>query len=76
MFDNLREQANSTPFYEDEAAFRDSENISLAPPRRPTDRRFLGMSSLQRFIVAIMLLIAVCVLGSMCMLITGKISLF
>jgi len=76
MFDNLREQANSTPFYEDEAQFRDAEELASSAPRRSSDGRFLGMSPLQRFIVAIMVLIAVCALGSMALLITGKISLF
>jgi hypothetical protein len=34
------------------------------------------MTPLQRFILAFMLLMAVCALGSMCLLITGKIGLF
>ncbi|HEX8990769.1 MAG TPA: hypothetical protein VF784_03755 [Anaerolineales bacterium] len=80
MFDNLREQADSTPFYEDEAQFRDVEDLRpKAPPPRNTSSgggRFLGMTPLQRFILAILLLISVCVLGSMCLLITGRISLF
>lgn len=77
MFDNLREQANSTPFYEDEDQFRKAEGLSAAPPpRRIANGSFLGMSPGQRFIIAVMLLIAVCALGSMCLLITGKISLF
>jgi hypothetical protein len=33
------------------------------------------MTPLQRFIVAVMLLIAVCALGSMALLITGRIGL-
>ena len=80
MFDNLREQADSTPFYEDEARFRDVEDLRpAAPPPRdpgPSGGRFLGMTPLQRFILAILLLISVCVLGSMCLLVTGRISLF
>ncbi len=82
MFDNLRDQADSTPFYEDEAQFRDVEDLrpAAAPPPRNTGSsgggRFLGMTPLQRFIVAILLLISVCVLGSMCLLVTGKIGLF
>ena len=82
MFDNLREQADSTPFYEDESQFRDVEDLRpAAPPPRNTGTassggRFLGMTPLQRFIIAVLLLISVCVLGSMCLLATGRISLF
>jgi hypothetical protein len=76
MFDNLREQAESVPFYEDEAEFNQVESAPVKPPKPPTNGQFLGMTPLQRFIIAIMLLIAVCSLGSMCLLITGKIGLF
>jgi hypothetical protein len=75
MFDNLREQSDSTPFYEDEAAFRGAELKPIPPPRRSADKRFLGMTPQQRFIVAVMVLIAICALGSMTLLITGRISL-
>ena len=77
MFDNLREQANSTPFYEDEAQFQDAEGVRPAASamRKAEGGRLLGMTPLQRFIIAFMLLLAVCALGSMCLLITGRISL-
>ncbi len=76
MFDNLREQANSTPFYEDEAQFREAEGLSVpAPRRRASGGQFLGMTPFQRFVLALLLLIAVCVLGSMLLLVFGKISL-
>ena len=84
MFDNLREQADnsafdSTPFYEDEAQFEEVQPAKKAAPRRrasSSDGRFLGMTPLQRLIIAFMLFFAVCSLGSMCLLIAGKISLF
>lgn len=78
MFDNLREDANSTPFYEDEARFEEAEAITPAPRRRAraSGAPFLGLSPVQRFVLAFMLLMAVCALGSMCLLITGKIGLF
>jgi hypothetical protein len=74
MFDNLREQANDTPFYEDESKFRQPGG-GIAPPRKSSGSLLLGMTPNQRFIVAVMLLIAVCVLGSMCLLLTGRIGL-
>ncbi len=79
MFDNLREQANSTPFYEDEAQFEEAEGRRAAPPAGRAsggDGHFLGMTPMQRFVIALMLLITVCVLGSMFLLMTGRVSLF
>lgn len=79
MFDNLREQADSTPFYEDEAKFEEAEGLREAPRAGRASNgngHFLGMSPLQRFIIALMLLITVCVLGSMFLLMTGRVSLF
>lgn len=78
MFDNLREQADSTPFYDDEGAFRDAEESARGAPKRRngSDGRFLGMTPPQRFFVAVMLLIALCALGAMLLMVTGKVSLF
>ena len=36
-----------------------------APKAAASERRFLGMTAFQRFVLALMLFIAVCVLGSM-----------
>ena len=74
MFDNLREQTNDTPFYEDESQFRQPGG-GIAPPRRSSGGQVLGMTPTQRFIVAVLLLISVCVLGSMCLILTGRIGL-
>ncbi len=74
MFDNLREQANATPFYEEEAQSSELGGIG-APRRKAAGGPFLGMTAVQRFIVAIMLMIVVCVLGTVCLLVTGRISL-
>ena len=74
MFDNLREQANSTPFYEDEAQFQSVERIN--PTASPASRRILGMSPIQRFIISVMLMIMVCAIGAMFLVVTGKFGLF
>jgi hypothetical protein len=71
MIDNLREDAASKPFYEEEAQFKPAE---ISAPLK-TSGRFLGMTPMQRFIVSLMLLFAVCSLGAMCLLITDKIGL-
>jgi hypothetical protein len=76
MFDNLREQANASPFYEEEAQFQEAAGTGNAPPPRASASRFLGMTAPQRFILSVLLMLTVCVLGAMCLLITGKIGLF
>ena len=75
MFDNLREQANSSPFYEEEAQFQQA--ATPAPPVvRRTPGRLLGMTATQRFVLVVMLMLIICLLGSMALLITGKIVLY
>lgn len=70
MLDDLRGQSGSAPFYDDEG---DSFQLPAAGARQPG--RFLGMTAPQRFVIAVMLMIAVCTLGSMCLLVTGKIGI-
>jgi len=74
MFDNLRDQANSAPFYEDEAQFQSVEQPNPTPFQ--ISNRFLGMSPIQRFIIAVILMIMVCSIGAMFLLVTGRIGLF
>ena len=74
MFDNLREDANSSPLFEDQAKFIPAAGTTSDPAVRKG--RFLGMSAIQRFLIAVLLLIAVCTLGMMCLLMTGKVGLF
>jgi hypothetical protein len=78
MFDNLRDDANSS-FYEEDATIFPEENAVVSVPVTPKRRssgKFLGMTSMQRFIIAAMLLVAVCTLGTVCLLLTGRIALF
>jgi hypothetical protein len=77
MFDNLRDDAS--PSYFDEEVTIPPEEYAASPPEAPKRKSsevFLGMTAMQRFIIAIMLLVAVCTLGSMCLLLTGRIGLF
>jgi hypothetical protein len=46
----------------------------FSAPRKSGSSRFLGMTSLQRFVLAVMLMIAVCVIGALCLLVTGRIG--
>jgi hypothetical protein len=73
MFDNLRDEANA---YTDKSGGKlppASGTISGPISRRRS--RFLGMTSFQRFIVAILVMAAVCVLGLMLLFVTGKLAI-
>jgi len=86
MLDNLRDDSADYLFEEDDADFLfPEENTSdllkktkgkLFRPEAIEDRRFFGMTASQRLIIAIMLLFAVCSLGAMCLLITGKFAFY
>ncbi len=70
MLDNLREQAASSPFMPD-----DEPEAPVPQRRRPAGRRkkqFLGLTPVQRFVMAVMLMLTVCLLGAMFLVITGK----
>jgi hypothetical protein len=74
MFDNLREEASSSSLYGNDAQFQPAAGTVEAVSRKSS--KFLGMTAQQRFIIAVMLMIAVCTLGMMCLLITGKFGLY
>jgi len=72
MLDDLREQANDSEFFAGEnASFEYSD--TLAP--RKTLRLFLGMTPLQRFVIAVMVMLMVCVMGALLLLISEKVFL-
>lgn len=71
MFDNLREEANSKPFYdEEEAQFQPA----VGSDSSGGGSRFLGMTPPQRFVIALMMMFAVCVIGALCLLVTERIA--
>ena len=74
MFDNLRDEAASTPFYEEEAKFQSAAGTGTSASTRRKSSKFLGMTSIQRFVIAFLLFFAVCTLGAMCLLVTGRIG--
>ena len=81
MFDNLRDSADSS-FYEEEkndlykepAAPNSSRRSTAAPRRRRSGGHFLGMSAQQRFILAVMLMLTVCIMGTLAMFVTQKMA--
>lgn len=78
MFDNLRD--SSSPFYEEEPndLYQEPEAkpAAAARPKRRKSARFLGLTAQQRFILASMLMLTVCVMGTLAMFVLGKMSLF
>ena len=75
MFDNLRESASSS-FYEEEQNDLYKEPVAKVAARRRNNARFLGMTAQQRFLIAMMLMSTVCIIGTLAMLVLGKMSLF
>ena len=77
MFDNLRDSAESS-FYEEDPNDLYKEPVAKPEVRRRVTRngRFLGMTPQQRFLISMMLMFTVCILGTLAMLVLGKMSLF
>jgi len=81
MFEDLRNSDDGKgSFFTDDQ--NDVEPLLEQKPARQTfgikfnSRNFLGMTAFQRFVISALLLVVVCVLGSMFLMITGKITLF
>ena len=74
MLDNLRDDDFSKPFFEDDTPLQEPE-AEILPTRRRSGR-FLGMTPFQRFVIAVMLMMVVCLLGSLFLLATGRFGLY
>lgn len=65
MLDDLRNTA--------EASYLDEDNLELET--KVKEKRFLGMTAAQRFILALLMLILIVVLGTLMLLVAGKMVL-
>ena len=76
MFDNLRDEAASSPYYEEEeqAKYQPAKGTGSGGSSRKSSSKFLGMTSTQRFVISFLIFMAVCVIGAMFLLITNKIG--
>ncbi len=72
-YDSFREQADDNVFLEPEKPAEAAPATSTRRARRQRGN-FLGMTAVQRFIIAVMLLFMTCLLGTLCLLVTQKIS--
>ena len=75
MYDDFRDDAAAS-FYEDEQPKTNYQTASGTTTNAPQRRgsRFLGMTSIQRLVLAVMLMFAVCVIGALFLFVTGKIA--
>lgn len=71
MLDDLRSSAASS-FAEEESGQMDLSSGSGTPE---SERLIFGMTAVQRFIIAFMLLMMTCVLGSLCLIAFEKVVL-
>jgi hypothetical protein len=70
MIDNLRDSVTSGPMFQEEGPTPSENN-----EKPKGDGRILGMSAIQRLIIALMLFMLTCVLGSLCLVLTQKVIL-
>jgi hypothetical protein len=74
MLDNLRNQASFTPDEEEPEESNKPEEPKPPKPHRSIDQ-ITGTTDKQRLLLAVMLLVMVCLLGSIFLLMTGKVVL-
>jgi hypothetical protein len=67
MFDDLRQQANQGDFEQPE-----SDEVEDSVPVQ--GNYFLGMMPQQRFLLAVMFVIWICIMSAFCLLATGKVG--
>jgi len=76
MFDDLRDSEKDQRSFEEAMGLAPALVASADAPRRKSSGGLFGLSAGQRLVIALLLLLAVCVLGTMCLLVTGRISAF
>jgi hypothetical protein len=64
MLDDFREEANASPYFDDDSA-EYFEELTPSSSRG----KILGMTPVQRFIIAIMLFMMTCIVGSLTLLV-------
>jgi len=74
MFDGLRDPENDRQSFQEAMGFGPTASVQTPVKPGPARKGLLGMSAAQRFVLALMLLLAVSVLGVMCLLVAGVIA--
>lgn len=70
MLDDLREQASDSDFFSEEEPVFEYKDSS-----QESQNLFLGMTAVQRFVIAVMILMMVFVMGAFFLLVTERIYL-
>jgi hypothetical protein len=74
MFDGLRKDASDSSGFDEKQVdfFPEEKKPTWAPARKRKSAQFLGMTPQQRFLIAVMVMIMVCALGTACMVVSGS----
>ena len=72
MFDDLRQQADQSAF---DSAPEERDAYTMHEITAPPRDRLLGMTPVQRFVIVVMLFLMTLITGSLCLLVTQKVSL-
>lgn len=67
MFDNLREESSKD--FDEQAKYQPAAGTRASGK----SKRFLGMTSLQRFVVVLLLSLMTCAIGLLCLLATQRV---
>ena len=70
MLDDLRDDSEDFDYLEDDQS--DDYEYEAAP--QAPEKLFLGMTPPQRFVISVLLLFAVVIMGTLLLLVTGKIT--
>lgn len=73
-YDSFRPQADDDIFLEPEKPTAAATVARSYPRARRRRGNFLGMTAVQRFIIALMLFMLTCLLGTFCLLVTQRIA--
>ena len=81
MLDNLREDADSSPYFDDDDELPDFLEDEAEEEIEKIDslaflRPILNLTPVQRFVIVALIFMAVCLIGSTFLLVTGRFSLF
>ena len=84
MLDNLRDDANGSPFFDDDDELPDfleedeQDDVATKPQSDPfaSLKPIMMLTPVQRFILSVLFFMTVCIIGVMGMLVTGKFVAF
>jgi ABC-type Na+ efflux pump permease subunit len=72
MIDDFRQQADAGSFLDDDDEL-DGETTKTPKEMQVSGQRILGMTPVQRFVIAFLLLILTCLFSALCLLASGKV---